>query len=107
MREACRHLILFALSLTVGLWSAGFFESYVINFSVERTFTKQEADALIGKQVEQTFFDGAVVTGRIVGWKKDPDGHVRIQVKFDRYGKEKDLVIGYPKPGYENHLILK
>ncbi|MEJ7848836.1 MAG: hypothetical protein WKF92_12190 [Pyrinomonadaceae bacterium] len=46
-----RFLPVFAVTLIIGLWVAGFFAANTIRFYVEKTFTVQEAEELVGKKV--------------------------------------------------------
>lgn len=97
-------LPIFSISLIFGLWGSGFFEGYLVRFYIEKTFTEHEAQALTGKNVEIVNHMVHGAKGKTIGYSKDKDGHIRVQILWERFVKVENQQIGYPKIGFQDYV---
>ena len=80
-----KSLLVFALTVGIGLWFGGFFERYVFHFGFSKSFSEREAKQLIGKQVKDVCFakPNSERIGEIFGYSKDNFGDVSTQIRWD------------------------
>lgn len=103
-----RFLLVFAVTLVIGLWLTGFFESYSVRFSVERTFTIQEADALAGKKVTIRHPNREPREGTVTGY--NTFGKV-IQLKiccqtFERIERNENVESQFNKYSFDEYVTV-
>lgn len=99
-------LFIFTFTVILGLWTAGFFEQYKLNFGVTKTFSQTETENLGGKRI----YDRCVEKDRQkpkVGWtifysyKKFGDANLWVKWNDEKYQT------GYPKVYFEQCMEVE
>ena len=91
----------FALALLFGLWTGGFFEHYVFGFYVAESFSRNEAQNLIGKRVEGVCASRECVErkGVVIGYTTGDFGDIYVQIDWQEgYGE------GVPKSCFKRYV---
>lgn len=95
-------------ALIFGLWSGGFFERYVFNFSFVKKFTAAEAENLIGYKVIDTCSKNSNKKeriGKVIGYSNENSVSIRVRVKWE------DVELGYytdyPKSNFSKCTDIK
>lgn len=102
-------LFLFVCTFCLGLWAAGYFERYIVRFSVQERFTNEEANKLLDRQVEDICYSkawkGSKAEGKTIKYYKDEAGDIWISVFFSSRGNQQNQIIGFNKNSYSKCLV--
>ena len=93
---------IFAITLIVGLWVAGVFANYHINFYIEKRFTAEQGASLVGKKVLMHRPNGESKEGTIVNFS--PYGHVEICCTTIERKENANMLYG--KSAFDSYVTL-
>jgi len=92
------------LAVCLGLWSAGFFDRYVFSFGISESFSKSEAQNLIGRKFKDICYPktDSERKGEITGYSEHDFGNIFVNVNWEDGNKK--LQSGYNK-SYFNQCV--
>lgn len=102
-KSVLSKVLIFIISVVAGLWTAGFFDGYAVQFGLRKTFSRAEVQSLLGKNVRDVCYKQKAQTGKIFGSQDGAFGDIQIKVKWEN---DESSWTTYSKGVFESCVVV-
>ena len=94
----------FVIALLIGLWASGAFATYRVRVWIEKRFSVEEAQALVGRKVIINVPSREPKTGTIVGYTLW--GSPQLEICCTTIERKEDAKVIYGKEAFEGYVTV-